>query len=333
MFRKLINTVILALQWAFSLSLAIYLIVPGYTFEKSPFSGNHYYNPYSNWNDNPLTEIVVTGNQFINNSGHAVLHLSPLDFGAPVYALDTVSHTHLGRFFWGYSFHDIQYLISNYRKNHPHATTAMKSDKLPSDNFSAIKGLNMLELTHENDEAYWDTLLNYGRHTFAYAKAKKGFSENLISGAHLSSTEVLKTIKLGKNLMVFSNKNLTDTSIIELPVVRKIEWQQSTIQIDLSKAAKVSLITKGFRLDTLTQSLHLKLIDQDWVRFKINFYEDGITYISNPFFRYDQTLIEPNTIKSNNLRSIFFNLAWLIGIIMINIMVNRLRHTYIYKRN
>jgi len=87
--RKLLNTLILAFQWGFSLLIAIYLIVPGYTFEKSAYRGNFYYNPYFNWNDIPLTEIYADGNTLGNSSTNAILHLSSLDFGAPVYVLDT----------------------------------------------------------------------------------------------------------------------------------------------------------------------------------------------------------------------------------------------------
>jgi hypothetical protein len=82
----------------------------------------------------------------------------------------------------------------------------------------------------------------------------------------------------------------------------------------------------------MAQSLHLKLIDQDWLRFKVDFKKDSITYISNPFFRHDGATIEPYINKPDNLRSIFYNLAWLIGIVLLNYLINKFTDAFIYSR-
>jgi len=333
LFLKLLNTIFLALQWGFSLLAAIYLLVPGYTFEKTPYSGNNYYNPYLNWNDNPLTEIIAEENSLIESTKNDPLYLSVLDFAAPVYVLDTLLKQHIGRFFLGYSMHDVQYLVMNYRKNHKNSTLVLKSTKLTSNSFTSVNGINLIQLSDSNDEAYWDTLLNNGQPVFAYADAVTGFSKNLVNASDLTSGGLLNALKNGKNLMVFSRGNLADKTRTKIPVIRKIEWHQSTIHIDLSQPANISLISSGFRLDTMAQSLHLKLIDQDWMRFKINFKNDSVTYISNPVFRFDGTSIEPHTLKPDNLRSIFYNLTWLIGIVLFNLIINKFRRTFIYARN
>ena len=305
--------------------------MPGYTFEKELYLGNDYYNPYSGWKDMPLTEILFNGNT-ISDEDNNHLFLSPLNFAAPVYALDTLSHRQMGKFFLGYSINDIQYIISDYRKKHQNPLILLKPNNLPAENYTAFKGVNLIQMSNSKDEAYWDTLLNYGRPAFAIADAESGYSRNLVAALTSTAGGILNAFKSGQNLMVFSNKNLADSGIIKIPVVRKIEWSQNMVHLDLSEPAEISLITSGFRLDTLSQSLHLKLIDQDWMRFKVAFKEAGITYISNPIFKFEGNYNEPHTIKGDNLRSIFYNLAWLIGIVLINLLVNNLRQTYIIKR-
>lgn len=306
--------------------------MPGYTFEKEPYFGNNYYNPYSDWNDKPLTEILFKENEISDEEKNNQLFLSPLDFSSPVYALDTVSHQQIGKFFLGYSVHDVQYLISNYRKNIKDPILLLKPNKLSSENYTAFKGVNLLQISNNSDEAFWDTLLNYGRPVFAIAEAETGYSGNLVAASTSSVDGILNALKIGQNLMVFSNKNFYDSSISKIPVVRKIEWKQNTVHIDLSEPANISLITSGFRLDTLSQSLHLKLIDQDWMRFKVAFEKTNITYISNPIFRFEGDFKKLNTIKGNNLRSIFYNLAWLIGIVLFNLLIYKFRKAIIIKK-
>lgn len=325
MLSKILNTLIITIQWIFSLLASVYLIVPGYTFEKEAYYGNDYYNPYSDWNDKPLTEILFKENEISDKESNNQMFLSPLDFSSPIYALDTISHQQVGKFFLGYSVHDVQYLVSDYRKNQMDPIILLKPNKLPSDNYTAFKGVDLIQLSNNSDEAYWDTLLNYGRPVFAIADTETGYSGNLVAASASTVDGILNAIKYGQNLMVFSNKNFYDSSISKIPVVRKIEWQQNTVHIDLSEPANISLITSGFRLDTLSQSLHLKLIDQDWMRFKVTFIESGITYVSNPIFRYESNFKEIHPIKGNNLRSIFYNLLWLIGIVLLNLLLFKIR--------
>ena len=332
MLSKLFNTIIITIQWVFSLLAAVYLIVPGYTFEKEDYYGNDYYNPYSGWKDKPLTTILFKGNTISDEGIINQLILSPLNFNAPVYDLDTMLHQQLGKFFMGYSSHDIQYLISDYRKKKQDPVILIKPIKLPPENFTAFKGVNLIQLSSSADEAYWDTLLNYGRPVFAIATADSGYSGNLVAAPTPTANGILKAIKNGRNLMVFSNQNLADSNIRKIPVIRKIEWHQNTVHLDLSEPAEISLITSGFRLDTLSQSLNLKLIDQDWMRFKVVFKDAEIIYISNPIFRFEGTFNEQHTIKGDNLRSIFYNLAWLIGIVLINLIVYKFRQTFIIKK-
>jgi len=310
----------------------VYLIVPGYTFEKEAYYGNDYYNPYSGWKDKPLTEIYFNGNTISDEGKNNQLVLSPLNFAAPVYVLDTVLHQQMGQFFLGYSKHDIQYLISDFRKKQKDPIILLKPNKLPSENYTAFNRINLIQMSNSADEAYWDTLLNYGRPVFAIADAETGYSGNLVAASTPTEDGILTAIKNGQNLMVFSKDNLTDSSINKVPVVRKIEWHQNTVHIDLSEPAEISLITSGFRLDTVSQSLHLKLIDQDWMRFKVEFKDAEITYISNPIFRFERKFNEPQIIKGDNLRSIFYNLAWLIGIVLINLMIYKFRRTFIIKK-
>lgn len=332
MLSKLLNTIIITIQWLFSLLAAVYLIVPGYTYDKELYLGNEYYNPYSGWKDKPLTEILINGSTISDKEKNNQLFLSPLNFAAPVYALDTLLHQQMGMFFLGYSMNDIQYVISDFRKKKQDPIILLKQNKLPSDSYTAFKGINLIQLSSSADEAYWDTLLNYSRPVFAIADAESGYSGNLVAALTPTAKGILNALKSGQNLMVFSNKNLADSGINKIPVVRKIEWNQNMVHLDLSEPAEISLITSGFRLDTISQSLHLKLIDQDWMRFKVSFKEAEITYISNPIFRFEGDFIGPSTIKGDNLRSIFYNLAWLISIVLINLLVNNLRRTYIFKR-
>jgi hypothetical protein len=329
--RKILNTIVIAFQWGFSLLLAIYLIVPGYNFDKTAYTGNNYYNPYANWNDNPLTEIYAESNSLTTNN--YLLFLSPLDFASPIYSLDTVVQKQMGKFFLGYSKNDIQYLISKYKRNNPGSTIVIKPKRLPSKDFVSYKGLNLMQLTDSSDVAYWDTLLNNGQPVFAYADAMSGFSKNLVDGTDITPFGILKALKNGRNLMVFSSRNLTDTNIVKLPVIRNIKWQQNTIHIDLSQPANIHIIASGFKLDTLAQALHLKFFDQDWFRFKVDFKKEGISYVSNPVFRYEGSTFEPPANKPDNLRSIFYNLAWLIGIVLLNFIINKFRRAFIYSRN
>ena len=332
MLFKLLNTIILTFQWVFSLLAAIYLIVPGYTFEKEAYYGNDYYNPYSEWKNKPLTEISFDGITISDKEKNNQLILSPLNFSAPIYALDTILHRQMGTFFLGYSVHDIQYLISDFRKEHKDPTLLLKPNNLPAENYTAFKGVNLIQISNVTDEAYWDTLLNFGRPVFAIANAEIGYSGNLVAASTSTPNGILNALKDGQNLMVFSNKNLYDSVISKIPVVRKIEWQQNTVHLDLSEPANISLITSGFKLDTLSQSLHLKLIDQDWMRFKVDFKEAEITYISNPIFRIEGDFNEDHIIKGNNLRSIFYNLAWLIGIVLINLVLYKFRRSFFIKK-
>ncbi len=328
MFYKLLNTILLTIQWIFSLLAAVYLIVPGYTFEKGVYYGTDYYNPYSDWKNKPLTEIFFEENTISDKNKNNQLFLSPLNFGAPIYALDTLLHRQMGKFFLGYSDHDIQYLISDFRKKEQDPIILLKPNKLPGENYTAFKGVNLIQLSNNDDEAYWDTLLNYGYPTFAIANAEKGFSSNLVAATTPTANGILKALKNGQNLMVFSNENLTDSGISKIPVVRKIEWHQNTVHLDLSEPADISLITSGFRLDTISQSLHIKLIDQDWMRFKVEFKKAKITYISNPIFRFEGNFNDPAIIKGDNLRSIFYNLVWLIGIVLINLIIFKFRQYF-----
>lgn len=316
----------------FSLLASVYLIVPGYTFEREPYYGSEYYNPYSDWKNKPLTEILSDGKTIYDTEKNNQLFLSPLNFAAPIYALDTISHQQMGKFFLGYSVHDIQYLISDFRKRQSDPILLLKPNKLSSETYTAFKGVNLIQLSDGFDEAYWDTLLNYGRPVFAIAETESGYSGNMVAASSSTAEGILKAVKDGQNLMFFSNRNLYDSDISKIPVIRKIEWHQNTVHLDLSEPANISLITSGFMLDTLSQSLHLKLIDQNWMRFKVVFKEAEITYISNPIFRFEDEFNEQRTIKANNLRSIFYNLVWLIGLVLANLLVYKFRRSFIIKK-
>lgn len=276
--------------------------------------------------------MMLAGNTVFDQSKTDQLFLSPLDFKLPVYQLDTVEHYRSGKFFLGYSSHTIQYLISNLNKNQVNPVIVVKPSRLSNNKKVAFKGINLIQLSSYQDIAYWDTLLNYGRPVFAIANIDSGYSTNLVAATSQKAEDILKALTNGQNLMVVSDKNLSDSTLHKIPVIRNISWQHGTINLDLSAPGEISLITSGFNLDTISQSLHLRLINQDWARFKVVFSEDNITYISNPIFKYDGNAIKPPTIKANNYKSIFYNLAWLISIVLCNLLVNKFRRTLIRKK-
>ena len=320
--RKGLNIFSLSIQWFISLLAAVYLLVPSYHFTKNDFSGISYYNPYVNWQDKPLQAIKIDSNQSVQNN----LIFSPLDFAAPVYILDTVSHIKTGRFFFGYSPNDIQYLVKKERKDSESRILVIK--QLESKMFGAkpIKGVNLLFLSGIENEIYWDTLLSYGQPVFGLAVESANFHAlNFVTSSKENTNDIIKSLGKGENLMAFSPIDILDTSLRKIPVMRSIEWKNQTIHLDLSEAGEISLIASGFQLDTLSQSLNIKLINQDWVRFKIRFHNPEIIYVSNPIFRNTGGEIKLHEASVNNVSTLFLNFLWLVGLILINRLMNKMR--------
>ena len=316
------------MQWLVSLVLLVYLLVPGYSFEKEYFDGDNYFNPYEHWNDNPAIRIIYTGNKFSDENGRNLLYSSAVDLKAPVYLLDTVPRFFTAKFFAGYSKNTIQYLIFKQLKDNPDAAVLLKPASVIS-GYTPFKGLSLIKISDSLDENYLDTLLDYGRPVFAMASRNEGYTANLVSNANEKPADLLAALKNGRNLMVFSDDNPFTGSQSSIPVIHSIEWKRDVIHLDLSEPGEISLIASGFRLDTLARNLALRIIGQDWIRFKVKFQKKNITYLSNAIIRTGDEIPKLRDIKSDNLRTIFINLIWLVAIVLFNLVLNRIRQKII----
>lgn len=327
MHKKYLNTFFLITQYLVSIVLGIYLIVPIYGPLKNKIQGDSIYSPYEGWEKSPLNVIHIEESYFIGTVPDSTLLISPFTGHDNVLILDSVSKNYLNPFLFGQSTNDIQFLLKKYDIGDK---SIYSSRSTVEDSTFILDGISMQLVESQSDFDFIDKNLNNGIPLFALAGDQDSiFSFNLLMTSTPSVKESLFAIKEGRNLLAFSkNKNFL-MDMEKIPVIRNIQWKNNTLKIDLSEKGTIRVISSGFKLDTLSNNLSLKLNNPKWFRFEVDFPEDEINYRSNPFYRYSTTPFSTSYPKAKNQLTIFINLSWLIVIILINILINRLRMKYL----
>lgn len=325
--KKVLNTLFIAGQWILSLLLSIYLLVPIYTFNSSSYGGSEFYSPYNNWKQFPLQTLQWNENKIVGTDPDNILQINPVLESENLYSLDSLENKIYSPFLLGHSKNDIQYLIK--KKGSKKNIVYKIEGPSPSDGL-AMSGISLLLLDNDSLSSVIDTVLMHGNPMAIIASSNSSnFAYNLVMSANADPINNLEAIKKGKNLLVFSKEEIFNSEIEQIPVIRTIEWKDNTLKIDLSEKGNLSIISSGFRIDTLLSNISLKLNSPNWFRFEIRFPKENITYISNPFFRYSTIPFEMIYPKTNNQLTIFINLSWLIGIILLNLGINRIRNKYL----
>ena len=321
--KKQLNILILISQWLLSILLGIYLIVPFYENNISNWKGQDIYSPYKNWKQNPLNIVQFKNNLLTGSKPDSILQLYPFYNQSDIILIDSIDHSLISPFILGHSENDLQYLIN---KSDTNLLLAYASN---SDFETPLKGIQVQMISKENDLEKLDKELELGlAMTLLADESDSKYSYNMLLSRSNSASDCLNAIKKGENLIVFSDQEIFYSSLKKIPVIRKIEWKNNELNLDLSQKGNISIVSSEFQLDTLSSRLKLKIKDSDWFRFSVIFEKEGISYFSNPFFKYSHSTFEVPKAKTNNQLTIFLNLSWLIVIILLNTFLNRLRKRY-----
>lgn len=325
--KKVLNTLLLAGQWILSLLLSIYLLVPVYNFSPSSFGGSEIYSPYENWKQFPLQTLQLSDEYIKGTDPEKILRINPFLDSENLYSLDKSENTFYSPFLLGHSQNDLQYLV---KKKGSEKNLVFKLDNTsPSFNFE-LRGIRLLLLDNDSLSSVINTILDQGNPTAIIATSNSShYAYNLVMSANANPISNLEALKKGNNLLVFSKEEIFNEEIDQIPVIRTIEWKDNTLKIDLSEKGEINIISSGFSMDTLVSNISLKLNNPNWFRFEVRFPKDHITYLSNPFFRYSAAPFDVIYPKTNNQLTIFINLSWLIGIILLNLGINRIRKKYL----
>lgn len=326
MLKKNLNKFLLILQLIFSVQLAIYLIVPVYDLSPSKIWGRNVHSPYTNWKQNPLTQVrIIDGEVKTSDS----IHLSLYSFKGikDLYVIDSVESSTYNPFLIGRSIDDIQYLV---RKSQDKILVSNASISKKGIERSTLKGIDLLAINELSDLAILDMHLNRGHKLSLIAAEQEGlFAYNQLISLTNKKSDILASIGSGKNLILLSSSDLNENKLDKIPVVREIRWEDPELYLDLSEIGRIQILSSDYSIDTLSHSLKVKLPNVAWFRFQVDFSTEGFYYISNPYFRYENEAFEPVSIKANNQLTIFTNLSWLIGIILLNLLINAIRKHFL----
>lgn len=321
--KKRINILILISQWLLSILLGIYLIVPFYENNISNWKGQDIYSPYKNWKQNPLNIVQFKNKLLTGSKPDSILQLYPFYNQSDIILIDSIDHSLFSPFILGHSENDLQYLINK------SDTNLLLAYAANSDFDTPLKGIQVQMISSENDLEKLDKELELGlAMTLLADESDSKYSYNMLLSRSNSASDCLNAIKKGENLIVFSDNEIFYSSLKKIPVIRKIEWKNNELNLDLSQKGNISIVSSEFKLDTLSSRLKLKIKDSDWFRFSVIFEKEGISYFSNPFFKYSNSTFDVPRAKTNNQLTIFLNLSWLIVIILINTFLNRIRKKY-----
>jgi hypothetical protein len=309
-----------------SILLAIYLLVPAFNFEDQPYFGSQFYSPYQDWSQSPMQTIEIKNDSLIGIRSGKVLHLNPFLEKAHLVSIDTMSRAHFSPFLLGHSINDAQYLVKN-RTQNEYVAFILGDEQNPF--YNQVSGVNISILESIDAVKQIDAKLKKGNPTAIINGANDSlFTYNLVMSLNGYESEILTSLAEGRNLLAFSNKEIFDADIDQIPVIRNIEWEENKLSIDLSEKGTIKIISSGFELDTLSSNLSIKLNSPKWFRFEVRFEEEQITYLSNPFFSYAKQPFSTVYPKTNNQLTIFINLSWLLGIVLLNLLLNKLRTRY-----
>jgi hypothetical protein len=325
--KKKLHTLVVLFQWVASLILAIYLITPVYRSQVNTFRGDSMYSPYENWQQIPLQIIQLKGDHFTGTKPDSILQILPFLPRENIYLLDTVDQAYYSPFLLGHSKNQLQYLL---KKSGFYPRFLYKNDLEADELHLGLIGVSLHVLTKEDEISSLDLFLERGIPSAVIAgESDEIHSYNLLMAASGDAEESMSALLNGNNLLVFSENEIYYDTIPSIPVIRKIEWEENTLRLDLSQKGQISIISAGFHLDTLAHNLTLKLNDPRWFRFEVKFPDEKISYISNPYFKYANQAFDVRYPKANNQLTIFINLSWLLGIILLNLAINKWRNKYL----
>jgi len=271
--KKQINKLILISQWILSILLGVYLIVPFYENNVSEWKGQDIYSPYKNWKQNPLNIVQFKNTLLTGSKPDSSLRLYPFYNQSGILLIDSIDHSLISPFILGHSENDLQYLINKSDTNLLLAYASNSSFETP------LKGIQVQMISSENDLGKLDKELELGLAMSLLAdESASKFSYNMLLSPSNSAADCLNSIKKGENLIVFSDNEIFYSSLKKIPVIRKIEWKNNELNIDLSQKGIISVVSSEFKLDTLSSRLKLKIRDSDWFRFSVRFEQEGISY-------------------------------------------------------
>lgn len=325
--KKKLNTLVLVLQWLLSFALSIYLLVPVYTFSTNTFVGDAIYSPYDNWRQVPLQTLQLKGSHIVGTQPDSLIVLNPFLPHKNIYLIDTLKENYFSPFLLGHSRNDIQFLLKRYGVTN---TLLCRVEPGSSNDLSTFKGIGLYVIDNDSISSHIDAFLENGNPAaFIADQGENGYAYNLVMASSPNPTENLEAILAGRNLLVFSKQEIFREGIDKIPVIRTIEWENNTLKLDLSEKGEVRIISPGISLDTLVDNISLSINNPLWFRFEVRFPKEDISYISNAFFKYTDQAFDFRFPKTNNQLTIFINLSWLIGMILLNIGLNRFRKRYL----
>lgn len=325
--NKYLNTLIIILQAVFTVLLSVYLIVPVYDLSPKKLWGTKVHSPYENWRQSPINQISIDDRGFVNSSDEKVLRLYSYKGIDHIFVIDSTEASTYNPFLLSSSINDIQYLL---RKSEDEIILMDVSKTKEASHYAQLKGVDLISITKASDLDLADMHLNYGHPISLLAGASDSlFCYNQVLNPSNKNGDVINSLKNGHNLILLSTSNLEANNMDKIPVIREIRWEDPELYIDLSEFGNIKVVSSDYTLDTLSQSIKVKLPNVSWFRFQVDFAIEGFHYISNPYFRYNNIPFEQEPIKANNQLTIFTNLSWLLGIIILNVLINMIRKRYL----
>lgn len=317
---RLVQIVILIIQIVITLLTSVYLLVPVYQFTPTEHSGSLYHNPYENWERKPLTSLYNTQSFLTNDSEDTLFTFESLDRRTPLWIPLVDNAPTLRTFYLGYSRSTLQYLINHRKSEYPHDPIIYRPSDNPDLGQPPLYGIDLMEIKAFEDQQLYKFHLKNGRVINGIARAENTVCENRVPYSK-SVSEQLVHIKNGSNLMVFYASNKNDSLNKHMPAIRRFEWKNQVFSIDLSQKGDIRINASDFVLDTTCQNLSIKMTSPAWFYFSVTFPDEGLHFLSNPIFKIKSDGFSNDLPKPDNRLTVFVNLVWLLGIIMINYLL------------
>jgi len=274
----------------------------------------------------PLSSVNIKNGSLYGTNPDSIISLSRFLNQNDILIMDSLKADLYTPFLLGHSRQDLQFLI---KRSELSDQLISNSTEVGSGIQVPLTGVRMQLIQSELDLSQLDKSLNKGLTKVILASENDStFAYNLLNAESGSPAECMKALKEGKNLLVFSKEDLYKADVEKIPVIRKIDWKNGMLSLDLSELGEIRIISSGFTLDTLTKNLNLKINNASWFRFEVYFKKEGLCYHSNPFFKYHEAPFTVSFPKANNQLTIFFNLSWLLGIVLLNLLITRLRNKH-----
>jgi hypothetical protein len=317
--QQIFHTAILVLQVVLTLSLGVYLFIPAYDFTKSLFDPSvHTYNPYRFWDHSPLHKISVHQHQMVLSSGETIAQLHPLvsgTFSSTVTFKPFISHI----LAWGTSDYSTQFLFNSIQRQDPSSKIILTDT---AKDYSYFFGIDLIAIRSPEEMDRVIPFLEKDKEIHAIAVSSPSYKAINLVPFDPNQESMIDSLFHGFNLMQFTAVHQPE--IEQIPVIHALQFSKDRIFCEFSEPGRLILKSDDFWLDTLCQRISIKAEQPDWTVFSINFEDHGVTYVGNPVLS-ETAFTKAHILPPDNIKTVFINLLWLLGLIGINLLISRFR--------